>query len=184
MKPAREHATNNTQTYFITSDTWERHALFPAGPRLRCFLDTMLLVLAGWLLLSSQLYAQITFEGALHVAHIQGIVVNSHGKPVVGATVTLARGQGEEVKFETTTDDSGRFRFDHVSGKYLLHVERTEYAGASREVVVGEVLMTVLLRNTIYVIVGPGACADDCSSVFASRSEFDRVIKRNNGHNY
>jgi len=136
------------------------------------------------LLLSSQLYAQITFEGALHVAHIQGIVVNSHGKPVVGATVTLARGQGEEVKFETTTDDSGRFRFDHVSGKYLLHVERTEYAGASREVVVGEVLMTVLLRNTIYVIVGPGACADDCSSVFASRSEFDRVIKRNNGHNY
>lgn len=28
MKPAREHATNNSQTYFVTSDTWERRALF------------------------------------------------------------------------------------------------------------------------------------------------------------
>ena len=87
-------------------------------------------------------------------------------------------------EFETTTDDSGRFRFDHVSGKYLLHVERTEDAGASREVVVGEALMFLMRRNTIYVITGPGACTDDCSSVFASKSEFDRIIKRNNGHNY
>jgi hypothetical protein len=144
----------------------------------------MLLVLAGWLLLSTQVYAQITFEGALHVSRVQGIVVNGHGKPVVGATVTLARSEGEEAEFETTTDDSGRFRFDHVSGKYLLHVNRTEYAGASREVVVGEALMILMHRSTIYVIVGPGVCADDCSSVFASRNEFDRVIKRNNGQNY
>ena len=28
LKPAREHATNNAQTYFVTSDTWERRALF------------------------------------------------------------------------------------------------------------------------------------------------------------
>ncbi len=147
-------------------------------------LGTILLALAGCTLLSSQVHAQFTPEGPLHVAHIQGIVVNSHGKPVTGATVTLARGEGEEAEFETTTDDSGRFRFDHVSGKYLLHVGRTEYAGASREVVVGEVLMTVMLRNTIYVIVGPGACTDDCSSVLGSRSEFDRTIKRNNGQHY
>jgi hypothetical protein len=144
----------------------------------------MLLVLAGWLLLSLQVYAQFTPEGPLHVSHIQGVVVNSHGKPVAGATVTLSRGQGEKAEFETTTDDSGRFHFEHASGNYLLHVERTEYAGASRGVVVGEVLMTVLLRNTIYVIVGPGACTDDCSSVLGSRSEFDRILKRNNGHNY
>jgi hypothetical protein len=121
-------------------------------------------------------------EGALHVSHIQGIVVNGHGKPVVGAKVTLAR--AEKVAYETKTDDSGRFDFDHVSGQYLLHVNRTEYAGASREVIVGEALMTVMRRNTIYVIAGPGACTDDCSSVFASKSEFDRIIKRNNGHNY
>jgi hypothetical protein len=121
-------------------------------------------------------------EGPLHVAHIQGIVVNGRGKPVAGAKVTLER--AEKVAYETKTDDSGRFDFDHVSGQYLLHVNRTEYAGASREVIVGEALMTVMRRNTIYVIAGPGACTDDCSSVFASKSEFDRIIKRNNGHNY
>jgi putative transposase len=28
MKPQREHATNNSQTYMVTSSTWERRALF------------------------------------------------------------------------------------------------------------------------------------------------------------
>ena len=155
-----------------------------AGPRLRCFLGTMLLVLSGSLLLSSQLHAQFEPEGPLHVAHIQGIVVNTHGKPVAGARVTLARSEGEPVKHETTTDSAGRFRFDHVSGQYLLRVNRTEYAGASREVIIEELLPILMLKNTIYVIVGPGACTDDCSSVLASKSEFDRILKRNNGPHY
>ncbi len=182
MKNAREHATNNAQTYFVTSDTWERRSLYRAGPRLRCFLGMLLLTLAGCLLLSSPLYAQIEEGGPLHVARYQGIVVNSHGKPVIGAKVTLER--GEKVRFETTTDNSGRFRFDHVSGQYLLHVGRTENAGASREVIVEELLPVLMLKTKIYVIVGPGACADDCSSVLSSKSEFDRILKRNNGPHY
>src|SRR5437764_13626170 len=28
MRPQREHATNNAQTYMVTSSTWERRALF------------------------------------------------------------------------------------------------------------------------------------------------------------
>jgi flagella basal body P-ring formation protein FlgA len=145
-------------------------------------LGTMFLFLAGWLLLSPQVYSQVADEGALHVARFQGIVVDTHGKPVVGAKVTLVR--EEKVKFETTTDNSGRFRFDHVSGDYLLHVDRTENAGATREVIVEEILPILMLRNSIYVIVGPGACTDDCSSIFASRSEFDHALKRNNGPHY
>ena len=43
MKPAREHATNNAQTYFITSDTWERRALFHAESWARLFFKTLLL---------------------------------------------------------------------------------------------------------------------------------------------
>jgi flagella basal body P-ring formation protein FlgA len=128
--------------------------------------------------------AQLTPEGPLHVARFQGIVVNSHGNPVAGAKVTLARGEGEAIVHETTTDNSGKFRFDHVSGQYLLHVDRTENAGASREVVVEEILPVLMLKNAIYVIVGPGACSDDCSSVLASKSEFDRILKRNNGQHY
>jgi putative transposase len=42
LKPVREHATNNAQTYFITSDTWERRALFNAEPWARLFFHTLL----------------------------------------------------------------------------------------------------------------------------------------------
>jgi putative transposase len=42
LKPAREHATNNAQTYFVTSDTWERRALFHAEPWVRLFFKTLL----------------------------------------------------------------------------------------------------------------------------------------------
>jgi len=42
LKPAREHATNNSQTYFVTSDTWERRALFHAEPWARLFFKTLL----------------------------------------------------------------------------------------------------------------------------------------------
>ena len=42
MKPAREHATNNAQTYFVTSDTWERRALFRAEPWAKLFFKTLL----------------------------------------------------------------------------------------------------------------------------------------------
>jgi putative transposase len=42
LKPAREHATNNGQTYFVTSDTWERRALFHAEPWARLFFKTLL----------------------------------------------------------------------------------------------------------------------------------------------
>ena len=42
MKPAREHATNNAQTYLVTSETWERRALFRAEPWARLFFKTLL----------------------------------------------------------------------------------------------------------------------------------------------
>ena len=42
MKPAREHATNNAQTYFVTSDTWERRTLFHAEPWTRLFFKVLL----------------------------------------------------------------------------------------------------------------------------------------------
>lgn len=42
MKPTREHATNNSQTYFVTSETWERRELFRAEPWARLFFRTLL----------------------------------------------------------------------------------------------------------------------------------------------
>jgi putative transposase len=42
LKPTREHATNNAQTYFVTSDTWERRALFRTESWARLFFKTLL----------------------------------------------------------------------------------------------------------------------------------------------
>jgi putative transposase len=41
MKPQREHATNNAQTYMITSSTWERRALFQNEPWAKLLIDTL-----------------------------------------------------------------------------------------------------------------------------------------------
>jgi putative transposase len=41
MKPQREHATNNAQTYMVTSSTWERRTLFQAEPWAKLLIDTL-----------------------------------------------------------------------------------------------------------------------------------------------
>jgi len=41
MKPQREHATNNAQTYMVTSSAWERRPLFQARPWARLLIDTL-----------------------------------------------------------------------------------------------------------------------------------------------
>ena len=42
MKPAREHATNNAQMYFVTAKTWESRALFRAESWARLFFQNLL----------------------------------------------------------------------------------------------------------------------------------------------
>jgi putative transposase len=42
LKPTREHATNNAQTYFVTSATWNHRALFQSDPWARLFFQTLL----------------------------------------------------------------------------------------------------------------------------------------------
>jgi putative transposase len=74
LKPAREHATNNSQTYFITSDTWERRALFHAEPWARLFFKTLLshrpdaYLLHEFVLMPDHFHLLITPETALERA--------------------------------------------------------------------------------------------------------------------
>jgi hypothetical protein len=94
--------------------------------------------------------------------------------------VTLVR--DGDTRYRTKTDGSGRFSFDHVYGHYSLHIEKSDdYSQLSREVVVGEAA-TVLRNNTLYVIAGPGACTDDCSSVFTRKGDFENAVRRNLRH--
>jgi Carboxypeptidase regulatory-like domain len=143
---------------------------------LRCFLGlSFICAVAG-----NVLHAQVEVDKALHLAHVEGRVVNSQGKPVVHAEVTLAQ-DGKPV-YTTRTDDRGGFHFDHVSGHYTFRVERTEYAPAAKEVIVDFQIASSLARKKLYVIVGPGACMDACSSIFTSKHEFEKAIKNKNRH--
>jgi putative transposase len=41
VKPTREHATNNGQTYFVTASTWQRRALFNNERWAELFMETL-----------------------------------------------------------------------------------------------------------------------------------------------
>ena len=144
---------------------------------LRCFLGAIVPVLiAGG---ASQ--AQPDAVKPIHLVHLRGVVVNPKGEPVANADVSLLR--DARVAYATHTDGAGRFAFEHVDGHYVFRVKTPEYSVAVRNVVV-EFEISALSRKQLYVILGPGACSDDCSSVFTSKGDFDRVIRRNTHHSY
>ena len=80
MKPAREHATNNTQTYFVTSKTWEGRALFHAEPWARLFFKMLLshrgkaYLLHEFVLMADHFHLLITPSVSLEraIQHIKG----------------------------------------------------------------------------------------------------------------
>ncbi len=143
---------------------------------LRCFLSGAFwigLCLAG----AGSLNAQVDIPGPERLSHVEGYVVNPVGRPVVDVEVTLVR--DDKVSYQTKTDKLGEFRFDRVSGQFTFRVARSEYAPAIREIVVTDEVVTALERKKLYVILGPGACADACSAVLTSKREFDRAIREN-----
>ena len=147
---------------------------------LRCFLGRAFFATAILLAPSVIAWAKVEPPGALHLWRLQGFYVNAAGKPIENVEVTLVR--DGNIRYKAKTDASGSFEFEHVYGRYSLHIERSgDYSQLSREVIVGEAA-TLLRGNKLYVIAGPGACTDDCSSVFTNKSDFDKAIRRNIGH--
>jgi len=122
--------------------------------------------------------AQVAAEPPIHLAHVEGFVVDPEGKPLVNAEITLER--DNIVAYKTTTDDAGEFEFEHITGDYSFRVARTKYAPALREIHVGELIQSYMQRRKLYVIVGPGACTDSCSSIYTSKHDFQRAIQKRN----
>jgi hypothetical protein len=150
------------------------------GSRLRCFLGrTLLLALVCAVICCVARAQQLEMDGPIRLARAEGIVTDSYGKPVANVEVALLR--DDKVRMSTRTDQAGAFRFDHAEGGYLLRVARTENAPAARQIVVRAELGTLLERKKLYVVLGPGACADECSSVYTSKQEFDHAIRKMNG---
>ncbi|HEY3704275.1 MAG TPA: carboxypeptidase-like regulatory domain-containing protein [Terracidiphilus sp.] len=127
------------------------------------------------------LHAQVEIDRAVHLAKAEGYVVNIQGKPLQHAEVTLDQ-NGKPI-YTTRTDDRGAFHFDHASGHYTFRVARTEYAPAEEDVILDFQIASSLARKKLYVIVGPGACADTCSSVFTSKHDFQKALKKHQNTN-
>jgi hypothetical protein len=132
-------------------------------------------------LASTVAWAKVEPPGPLHLWRLHGFFMDRAGKPIENVEVTLVR--DGTVLHKTKTKASGEFAFDHVSGRYSLHIEKSrDYSELSREVIVGLETAMMLRSNTLYVMAGPGACTDDCSSVFTNKSDFEKTIRRNTGH--
>jgi hypothetical protein len=148
---------------------------------LRCFLGGACFAMALFVVAGGVLWAKVEPPGPLHLWRLHGFFVTSGGKPVENVDVTLVR--DGKVLYTTKTDRTGKFAFDHVRGRYSLHIDRSnDYSELSREVIVGLETATILRGNTLYIVAGPGACTDDCASVFTNKSDFERVIERNTHH--
>jgi len=123
--------------------------------------------------------SQISGPAPYHLPHLRGVYVDAKGNPIPDAEVTV--GRDDKVLESAKTDRSGRFEIKHITGHYWLRVKKNGYSPVGRQVIVGEAL-TYVHSGTLYVIAGPGACSDDCSSVFTSKSKFEQAIRRNTGH--
>jgi len=137
---------------------------------------------AEWIAAFGQAWNQLDKPEPIQVWRLHGVFVNPEGKPLEGVEVTLVRDGA--VAHSTKTDSSGRFEFDHIYGRYRLHIDKADYSQLDREVSIAMRIQNSLMPKTLYVIAGPKACTDDCSSVFTSKSDFERRIQRNTGHHY
>ena len=145
---------------------------------LRCFLGGACFAMALFVVAGGVLWAKVEPPGPLHLWRLHGYFMSAAGKPVENVEVTLVRDGA--VLYRTKTDGEGRFAFDHVRGHYSLHIDRSEdYSELTRDVIIGLETATILRGNTLYIVAGPGACTDDCSSVFTSKDDFEKTIEGN-----
>jgi hypothetical protein len=157
----------------------ERECVETAELWLRCFLGGVVWTLL-FLAIPNTFAQKIEIPKPERLSHVEGYVVNAEGHPAIDVEVTLK--QDEKVAYRTRTNKSGEFQFDHVSGTYLFQVARSKDAPAAREIVVTDEIVTALERKRLFVILGPGACMDACSSVLTNKKDFDRAIREKNRH--
>jgi putative transposase len=73
MKPTREYATNNAQTYFVTASTWQRRALFKNSQWAELFLETL-----------------HSYRGRAYLLH-EYVIMPDHFHVLITPTATLER---------------------------------------------------------------------------------------------
>jgi hypothetical protein len=124
--------------------------------------------------------AQLEMDKAIHLPRVHGAVYDKAGKPLPDAKVELVK--NDAVVLTTTTDPSGGFRFEHVGGLYTLRVRDGKHSPASREIKVEFELGSAAQNRNLFVLLGPSACAESCSTVTTSRKEFNQIVRWNSRH--
>jgi len=147
---------------------------------LRCFLGRVLAIIVVFTDLCAALHAQLDMPKPFRLSHLAGVVVDSNGKPANNTEITLLR--DDKIVRTTQTDSAGRFAIKNVTGHYEIRMKTPNYSIVSREVFVQLELVTQIAGNRLYVILGPGQCNDDCSTVFTSKNDFDRALRRITAH--
>lgn len=153
----------------------------PAGPWLRCFMGA-----AFWMVLSSAVCgsasAQVDIPGPERLSRVEGVVFDPTGHAAPNVEVKLVKPDTVTLEMSTRTNQSGAFRFGKAKGDYFLRIARSQYAPAERAIFVTDEVVTALERKKLYIILGPGACLDACSSILTNKHDFDREIRKRNRH--
>ncbi len=122
MKPAREHATNNSQTYFVTSDTWERRALFSTESWARLFFKTLLAnrgkayLLHQFVLMPDHFHLLITPIGSLeHALQLIKCGFSFRAKREIGSNAEIWRRGFADHRIRDAEDYDKHLHYIHLN---------------------------------------------------------------------
>src|SRR6476646_9393497 len=96
------------------------------GSWLRCFLGRALFAMALGILASAVAWAKVEPPGPLHLWRLHGFFMDRAGKAIENVEVTLVR--DGTIHYKTKTDAAGEFAFDHVAGRYQLHIDKSTHS--------------------------------------------------------
>jgi beta-lactamase regulating signal transducer with metallopeptidase domain/protocatechuate 3,4-dioxygenase beta subunit len=69
---------------------------------------------------------------------VKGVINDSQGQPVEGATVTAILNAGQDIQFQTTTDKGGEFLLYLAPGNYSFSVKKGAYGGGLNNAPIAE----------------------------------------------
>jgi len=139
LKPAREHATNNAQTYFVTSDTWECRALFRTEQWARLFFKTLLAyrgkayLLHQFVLMPDHFHLLITPSGSLeHALQLIKGGFSYRVKREIGSNAEIWHRGFADHRIRDAEDYDKHLHYIHLNPvKKRLCLEPTEYRYSS-----------------------------------------------------
>jgi iron complex outermembrane receptor protein len=116
----------------------------------------------------------LLFAASTHAATLRGIVKESGGQPLAGATVAIE----SMVQRVAETAADGAFAFDLPDGRYTLRISREGFQGITRSTKTGDEIDVELKPALSESIVVSGIRAEDATPVTKTNFSRAEVVKR------